>query len=145
MFGKKKSTGIRQAKFATLVAHDVRLIGNLEFSEGLRMDGHVQGNIIGKTGSQTLLVVSNRGSITGNVHGYDVVVNGTIVGDVFADHFVELQANAHVTGNIDYQQLRMDCGATVDGKLTKRDIDSPPSAAAGEAAESATSPRSPIA
>jgi cytoskeletal protein CcmA (bactofilin family) len=32
-----------------------------------------------------------------------------------------LQSNAHVTGNIYYQQLRMDCGATVDGKLTRRD------------------------
>jgi cytoskeletal protein CcmA (bactofilin family) len=50
-----------------------------------------------------------------------VVVNGRIVGDVIADHFVELQSNAHVTGNICYQQLRMDCGASVDGKLTKRD------------------------
>ncbi|MFL6639484.1 MAG: polymer-forming cytoskeletal protein, partial [Paraburkholderia graminis] len=26
-----------------------------------------------------------------------------------------------VTGNIYYQQLRMDCGASVDGKLTRRD------------------------
>jgi cytoskeletal protein CcmA (bactofilin family) len=55
------------------------------------------------------------------VHGYDVMINGKIVGDVIADHFVELQVNAHVTGNIYYQQLRMDCGATVDGKLTRHD------------------------
>ncbi|HET7835658.1 polymer-forming cytoskeletal protein [Variovorax sp. J31P179] len=121
MFGKKKSTGIRQAKFATLIAHDVQLSGNLEFSEGLRLDGHVQGNISGKAGSETLLVLSDRGSVTGNVHGHDIVINGKIIGDVVADHFVELQANAHVTGNIDYLQLRMDAGATVDGKLTRRD------------------------
>ncbi|MFB9128219.1 polymer-forming cytoskeletal protein [Paraburkholderia dipogonis] len=38
---------------------------------------------------------------------------------MIADHFVELQSNAHVTGNIYYQQLRMDCGASVDGKLTQ--------------------------
>ena len=55
------------------------------------------------------------------MHGYDVVVNGRIVGDLIADHFVELQGSAHVTGNIYYQQLRMDCGASVDGKLTKRE------------------------
>ena len=125
MFGKKKSAGIRQAKFATLIAHDVQLSGNLEFSEGLRLDGHVQGNIRGKAGSQTLLVLSDRGSVTGNVHGHDIVINGKIIGDVVADHFVELQANAHVTGNIDYQQLRMDAGATVDGKLTRRDASAP--------------------
>ena len=121
MFGKKKPAGIRQAKFATLIAHDVRITGDLEFSEGLRLDGHVQGNISAKAGSQTLLVLSDRGSVTGKVLGYDLVVNGTIVGDVVVEHFVELQAHAHVTGNIDYQQLRMDAGATVDGKLTRRD------------------------
>lgn len=121
MFSKKKNAGIEQTKLATLIAHDVRITGDLQFSEGLRMDGHVKGNVRGAAGSQTLLVLSDRGSIEGNVHGYDVVVNGRIVGDLIADHFVELQGNAHVTGNICYQQLRMDCGASVDGKLTKRE------------------------
>ncbi|MFM0055066.1 polymer-forming cytoskeletal protein [Paraburkholderia phytofirmans] len=121
MFNKKKTAGIQQTKLATLIAHDVRITGDLQFSDGLRMDGHVTGNVSGEQGGQTLLVLSDRGSIEGNVHGYDVVINGRIVGDVTADHFVELQSNAHVTGNIYYQQLRMDCGASVDGKLTKRD------------------------
>src|ERR1700685_3091990 len=121
MFSKKKTTSIQHTKLATLIAHDVRITADLEFSEGLRMDGHVHGNVTGKAGAQTLLVLSDRGSIEGNVHGYDVVVNGKIVGDVIADHFVELQPSAHVTGNIHYQQLRMDCGASVDGKLTRRD------------------------
>jgi len=121
MFNKKKTAGIQQTKLATLIAHDVRITGNLQFSDGLRMDGHVTGNVSGEPGGQTLLVLSDRGSIEGSVHGYDVVINGRIVGDVIADHFVELQSNAHVTGNIYYQQLRMDCGASVDGKLTKRD------------------------
>jgi len=121
MFKKKKNAGIQHTKLATLIAPDVRITGDLQFNDGLRLDGYVKGNVSGEPGSQTLLVLSDRGSIEGNVHGYDVVVNGRIVGDVIADHFVELQSNAHVTGNIYYQQLRMDCGASVDGKLTKRD------------------------
>jgi cytoskeletal protein CcmA (bactofilin family) len=121
MFKQKKSPGIQQAKLATLVAHDVHIAGDLEFSDGLRMDGHVKGNVIGRAGEQTLLVVSDQGSITGNVHAYDIVINGTITGDVTVEHFVELQSNAHVNGNIYYQQLRMDVGASVEGKLTKRE------------------------
>lgn len=122
MFSKKKTPGVARNKLATLVAHDVYLTGDLEFSEGLRMDGHVKGNVQGKPGCETLLVLSNRGSITGNVYGYDVIINGRITGDVIADHFVELQENAHITGNISYQQLRMDVGASVDGKLTRREV-----------------------
>jgi cytoskeletal protein CcmA (bactofilin family) len=122
MFKQKKPVpGIQQAKLATLVAHDVQIAGDLEFSDGLRMDGHVKGNVMGRPGEQTLLVVSDQGSITGNVHAYDIVINGTITGDVTVEHFVELQSNAHVTGNIYYQQLRMDVGASVEGKLTKRE------------------------
>jgi cytoskeletal protein CcmA (bactofilin family) len=122
MFGsKKKPTGIRTAKFTTLIAHDVHLTGAVEFSDGLRLDGHLQGNIASKPGCQTLLILSDRGSIAGNVHGYDIVINGKIIGDVIADHYIELQPNAHVTGNIDYQHLHMDTGATVDGKLTRRE------------------------
>ena len=121
MFKQKKSPGIQQAKLATLVAHDVHITGDLEFSDGLRMDGHVKGNVTGRAGEQTLLVVSDQGSITGNVHAYDIVINGTITGDVTVEHFVELQSNAHVNGNIYYQQLRRDVGASVEGKLTKRE------------------------
>ncbi|WP_321858652.1 bactofilin family protein [Paraburkholderia tropica] len=122
MFNKKKpQPGIQQTKLATLIAEDVRITGNLEFADGLRLDGQVTGNLSGKTGAQTLLVLSERSAVQGNVHGYDIVVNGRIVGDVIADHFIELQSNAHVVGNIYYQQLQMDCGASVDGKLTRRD------------------------
>lgn len=122
MFKRKKpQLGIAQTKLATLIAEDVRITGNLEFADGLRLDGQVNGNVSSKAGAQTLLVLSDRSAVQGNVHGYDIVVNGRIVGDVIADHFVELQANAHVVGNIYYQQLQMDCGASVDGKLTKRD------------------------
>ena len=140
MFSKKKATSIQHTKLATLIAHDVRITGDLEFSEGLRMDGHVHGNVSGKAGTQTLLVLSDRGSIEGNVHGYDVVVNGKIVGDVIAEQFVELQPNAHVTGNIQYQQLRMDCGASVDGKLTRRDPALAPVMVGGAAVDSEPQP-----
>ena len=138
MFGSKKiSPDVRRTKFTTLIARDVVIAGDLEFAEGLRMDGHVKGNVTGKADSQALLVVSEHGKITGNVRGYDLIVNGTIVGDVIADHFVDLQANAHVTGNIEYLQLRMDCGATVDGKLTKRDAAAPKAAPASQPAAAA--------
>jgi cytoskeletal protein CcmA (bactofilin family) len=118
---KKDPQGVKQAKLATLIAHNVHISGDLEFSEGLRMDGQVTGNVTGRPGDESLLVVSDQGAIHGNVNAHDVIINGRIVGDVHVTHFVELQSNAHVHGNIYYQKLRMDVGATVEGKLTKID------------------------
>jgi cytoskeletal protein CcmA (bactofilin family) len=116
---KKESQGVKQAKLATLVAHNVHISGDLEFSEGLRMDGQVTGNVLGRSGDESLLVISDQGAIHGNVSAHDVIINGRVIGDVHVSHFVELQSNAHVQGNIFYQKLRMDVGATVEGKLTK--------------------------
>jgi cytoskeletal protein CcmA (bactofilin family) len=116
---KNKTQGVKQAKLATLIAHNVHINGDLEFSEGLRMDGQVTGNVTGRPGDESLLVISDQGAIHGNVNAHDVIINGRVVGDVHVSNFCELQSNAHVEGNIYYQKLRMDVGATVEGKLTK--------------------------
>ncbi|HEX5127739.1 MAG TPA: polymer-forming cytoskeletal protein [Rhodocyclaceae bacterium] len=119
MFGRKKDSSIELTKLSSLIAEKVEVVGNISFVDGLRMDGHVKGNVESKPGVKSLLVLSDQGSITGNVRTYDAVINGTIVGDLVVEHFLELQVNARVTGNITYRQLRMDCGASVDGKLLK--------------------------
>lgn len=117
MFGKKKSTPIELTKLSSLIAGNMEVMGDVYFQDGLRVDGHIRGNVLPKNGAKSLLVLSDMGSIQGNVSAYDAVINGTIVGDLEVVHFLELQPNARVTGNISYHQLRMDCGAAVEGKL----------------------------
>ena len=119
MFGKKKDSFIELTKLSSLVASNVEVTGDLCFVDGLRIDGHVRGNVLNKSGAKSLLVLSDQGCVTGNVRSHDAIINGVIVGDLEVEHFLELQANARVTGNISYRQLRMDCGASVDGKLNK--------------------------
>jgi cytoskeletal protein CcmA (bactofilin family) len=112
--------------------------GDVIFSGGLRVDGRIAGNVISKEDARGLLVLSDKGSIAGRVRVYDAVINGRIEGDLEVEHFVELQANARVCGNIVYRQLRMECGATVDGKLERAGGDGEPGAAAAGSSELAT-------
>lgn len=120
MFGSKKKGGaIEVAKLSSLIADNLHIVGDVHFSGGLRVDGRIEGNVYGKPGGKGLLVLSEKGSITGKVHAYDAVINGSITGDIDIEHFLELQASANVTGNLRYRQLQMDCGATVDGKLMR--------------------------
>lgn len=122
MFGKKKSDkskSIEINKLSSLIADNVEIVGDVIFSDGLRVDGRVKGNVINKGEERGLLVLSERGCIEGSVRTHDAVINGTIIGDVTVTHFLELQPKARVTGNISYSQLQMDCGASVDGKLEK--------------------------
>lgn len=119
MFGKKREPSIDSSTLSSLIASNVEVVGDLGFMDGLRVDGHVRGNVLSKPGSRSLLVLSDQGSITGNVRSHDAIINGVIVGDLEVEHFVELQPNARITGNITYRALRMDSGASVDGKLSK--------------------------
>lgn len=125
MFGRKpKKTNIEVNKLSSLVADNLHIVGDIHFSGGLRIDGKVEGNVIGKKGEKSLVVLSEKGCIVGRVHSYDAVVNGTISGDLEVDHFLELHAGAKVSGNITYRQLQMECGATIEGQLV-RVIDTP--------------------
>lgn len=119
MFRRKHNKSIEVTKLSSLVSANVQVAGDLIFTGGVRIDGQVQGNVVGKDGDHGLLVLSDKGTITGNVRVYDAVINGTICGDLEVGHFLELQANARVTGNITYRQLQMECGAHVDGRLER--------------------------
>jgi len=119
MFAKKKDSTIELTKLSSLIANNMDITGDIQYVEGLRVDGRIKGNVKAKDGEKSLIVLSDQGSVTGNVSAYDAVINGTIRGDLEVTHFLELQSNAHIVGNISYRQLKMDCGASVEGKLTK--------------------------
>lgn len=120
MFRRKSDRFIEVTRLSSLIDRGVEIVGDVIVTDGLRIDGHVRGDVRAKPESRALLVLSEHGSIEGSVHVYDAVVNGTITGDVEVEHFIELQPNARVVGNIRYRQLRMECGASVDGRLECR-------------------------
>lgn len=111
--GKRKMT-----KVETLVGEGTSVAGDITFSGGLHVDGTVHGNIIAANGdNMALLVVGEHGKIEGEVHVSQVVISGTVVGDVRAAESVELTPNSQVTGNIYYTRIEMAMGASVNGQL----------------------------
>lgn len=122
MFGsKKRNNPIKLTKLSSLIAEKLEVGGDVYFAEGLRIDGKVQGKVVNREGEAGLLVVSVNGRVEGDVHAYDAVINGMIEGDLRVEHFLELQSQARVIGNITYRQLQMDCGAAVQGQLVAMD------------------------
>lgn len=124
MFAKrKKRPFIEVTKLSSLIAEDVEIIGDVCFSSGIRIDGRVKGNVIARPvegQTRALLVLSEKGHIEGSVNCGDAVINGTVVGDLDIEHFLELQSNSRVSGTIRYEHLQMDVGASVRGQLSAR-------------------------
>ena len=67
--------------------------------------------------SGATLSVSDSGVVEGSVAVPNVVLNGTVKGDILAHDRVELGATARVTGNVYYGLIEMEMGAEINGKL----------------------------
>jgi len=79
--------------------------------------------VMAAEGDDSVLTLSERGTIEGEVKVPNVVVNGTVIGDVHALSHVELAAQARVHGNVYYTLIEMAMGAEVNGNLVHRTAD----------------------
>jgi len=121
----------------TLIGAGTRIIGDVHFSGGFHVDGHVQGNVEALPDSGATLSVSDSGTIEGSVAVPNVVLNGTVKGDIVAHDRVELGATARVTGNVYYGLIEMEMGAEINGKLIHKPR-KPAAAASPETASKVT-------
>lgn len=112
----KKSNRV-QNSIDTLIGADTRVEGNIHFSGGLRIDGAVLGAVTEPNDSPSTLILSEHGRIEGAITASKVVINGTVVGPVKANQFIELQTKARITGDVYYNSLEMHTGAVIEGKL----------------------------
>jgi cytoskeletal protein CcmA (bactofilin family) len=115
MWGANKRQ--RSEKVDTLIGQQTELHGDVMFSGGLHVDGRVKGNIIAEKESSTMLVLSEKGSIEGEIRVPYIIVNGLVVGDIYASESVELAQNARITGNVYYNRIEIAMGAEVNGSL----------------------------
>ncbi len=111
MFKKK------QPPIKSLIAHGSQISGNMRFTDGLRVDGSVIGNLRASEDEPSLLVISESASITGEVHADHIIVNGTVKGPIYASVMLELQPKARIEGEVRYAALEMHQGALVSGQL----------------------------
>ena len=113
MWFKKKA----QPPIRSLIGEGTRFEGDLLFSDGLRIDGEVVGNIRAEGDLPTLLVISEKAKVHGRVKASHVIINGEVVGPVECSEMLELQPKARVVGDVRYLVLEMHAGANIDGDL----------------------------
>ncbi|HEY0819167.1 MAG TPA: polymer-forming cytoskeletal protein [Rhizobacter sp.] len=112
MFAKKKQPPIR-----TLIGEGTVIRGELQFTDGLRIDGEVQGDVVAGALENSILVISEKARVIGRVKAGHVIINGHVTGPVQADALLELQPKAVIVGDVKYEALEMHQGATIEGEL----------------------------
>ncbi|HEY2037196.1 MAG TPA: polymer-forming cytoskeletal protein [Steroidobacteraceae bacterium] len=109
----------KPARIDTLIARSVTVHGDLEFAGGLHLDGTVAGAVRADSKTPSSLSVSGTGSIEGPVEVTDLILHGTVRGDIMARGRVVLGASAKVEGNVFYGVIEMTLGAQITGKLVR--------------------------
>jgi cytoskeletal protein CcmA (bactofilin family) len=112
MFNKKKQPAIK-----SLIANGSHITGDIRFTDGLRIDGAVSGEICAVESAPSLLVISESAQVTGPVTADHIIINGVIKGPVCARQMLELQPKARIEGDVEYKALEMHLGALITGQL----------------------------
>ncbi len=112
MFGKKKQPPIK-----SLIAQGSHIEGHFKFTDGLRVDGAIAGDIRANDEHPSILVISESATVNGEIHADHVIINGTVHGPVHASELLELQPKARIEGDVHYKALEMHQGATITGQL----------------------------
>ena len=118
MFNKEKNKP-KSTRIDTLIGQNTQIKGDISFSGGLRIDGTVTGNITAKGDDKSVLTISEQGKIEGEVRVPNLLINGSISGNVYASEHVELAPKAKVEGNLYYHLLEMAMGSEVNGQLIR--------------------------
>src|SRR5690242_10855240 len=129
MFGRRKQASTR---IDTLLGKAANLNGDLEFAGGLHLDGRVNGNVRSSAEDGGALSVSESGVIEGRVEVTNIVMNGTVNGDMYARERLVLGGKARVNGNVYYGVIEMAPGAVITGKLIPLAKGTAPEAGAAE-------------
>jgi cytoskeletal protein CcmA (bactofilin family) len=112
MFNKKKQPPIK-----SLIAEGSQITGNILFTDGLRIDGEVGGNVRANDDQPSILVVSESAKVVGEVTADHIIINGSVKGPVYARLMLELQPKARIEGDVQYASLEMHQGALITGQL----------------------------
>ncbi len=110
MFRRKAKDSI------TLVAAGTEIVGDVSFAGEIYVYGKVLGNVSG-VDDTAQLTICEGGEIRGDVRVASVVVNGSVVGDIFAKTRVEIAAKASLQGSVYYKLIEMQLGARIEGQL----------------------------
>ncbi len=104
---------LEEEGFQMYLGQKCRLTGVLKVEGMMRIDGFVEGEVIGSN----LIQVGKEGMIEATVRAKHIVAQGPLRGDIVAQEKVELLAPAKVEGTIDSPVFLLEEGVLVNGIL----------------------------
>ena len=112
VFQKKDKVTLDLQAISTLVSEGAVIEGSLRAPAYTRIDGTIKGEVFIEEG----LILGEKGIVNGNIHTKDMVVYGTINGNINVQS-LEIRNTGKINGDIITQTLAVESGAVYNGNL----------------------------
>lgn len=104
----------------SIISADLKIIGNLQSSGDIQVDGQVEGDVLSRT-----LTVGEGAIVKGSVRGETVRICGEVHGEVSASSVI-IAKTARVSGDVVHQSLAIEAGAYLEGSIKRMEANRSP-------------------
>lgn len=113
--GKKIPEEIENANSISVFAAGLKVDGDVEATNDIRIDGSILGNIL----ANKKVLIGGSGKVKGDIHAREVYIMGEVMGDLQVYGLAKIGATAKVRGTIVSAEIQIEPGADVEGTLKK--------------------------
>ena len=107
-------------KNSTVIGENCVIEGDLTFEKTIEVHGKIIGTLkIAENCTSASLIIKKTGIVEGDVYGSDVVIEGEVVGNVSGKKEIKIENSAFISGNVYYDILDVQGGATINGNLIR--------------------------
>lgn len=99
-------------RIKTRLGTDTVLRGTLRFRDSVEISGRLEGKII----AEGFLYVQDGAEIRADIRARDIIVAGTVHGNIEATHRLEILETGRIYGNVRTAQFRVADGVIFEGK-----------------------------
>lgn len=121
----------------SLISTELKIVGNLNSSGDLRIDGTVEGDITSRS-----LTVGEGARVDGSIAAETVRISGAVSGQIKATN-VAIARTARVSGDITYRTLSVEEGGVLEGQCRRNEADNIATLRAGAAVSGKGEPARP--
>ncbi len=99
-------------EITTLLGRGATFEGKLTFEGTVRIDGRFKGEVF----SEDVLVIGDGAHVEATIDVGEVIIQGTVVGNVTAKRLIEIHAPGKVKGDLHTPTLQIDKGVIFEGR-----------------------------
>ncbi len=114
---RKKSIPSSNTHIDTLIGAQASFTGELSFEGSVRIDGQFEGTI--RSSQDGTLIISDTATIKGEIDVPNLLLYGTVRGNVRASKSIQIGPKGRLNGDLEYTVLSLAEGAAINGRCMR--------------------------